>query len=102
MQKFPIGLLLEVFLSENKNDPSVVAYFDGSDARLYKALNEKLGSEVKVQNALILLGLMKKLSELNTSESYDGIAKSREIFPEYVGISYDEFGRILDSYSSMT
>ena len=92
--------MLEVFESE-QGDSSAVAYFDGLDARLYRAFTEKLGSEERVQNAMILLGLMKKLKELKNADSSQEVARAEGAFQEYVGISFEKFDKLLQSCSSI-
>lgn len=70
-----------------------IVYMDGLDARIFKQLLYKLGSEERVQNAIILNGLLSK------SESPISLKKAGEIkasFPEYVGVTFDEFNHILE------
>ncbi len=50
--------------SQNEQHPArVVVYLDGPDARVFKRLVSKLGSEESAQNAIILLGFLTKLRE---------------------------------------
>lgn len=72
-----------------------IVYLDGLDARVFKHLLSKLGSEERVQNAMILEGLLSQ-TELNGNGL--GEKRTREIrkcFPEFVGVSYEDFSKIL-------
>ena len=93
--------MLEVFVDQD-NESSVVAYLDGRDARLFKEIQARLGSEEKVHNAFILLGLLKKLVDLDTINSSQEAEMTKSIFPEYVGVSFEEFENLLQSCSSIT
>ena len=78
-------------------DPNrAIAYLDGLDARLYKALVVRLGSEDAAQNAVILVGLMEKLRKVGTTAAASEIAKLQRLFPKVVGVSYKRFDKILD------
>lgn len=74
-----------------------IVYLDGLDARVFKHLLSKLGSEERVQNAMILEGL---LSQTEAKEIRLGEKQAQEIrkgFPEFVGVSYEDFTKILEN-----
>lgn len=82
------------FAREDSTRASV--YLDGPDARLFKALRSKLGSDQAVQNALILEGMLCKL------EGSANVRKLEEIktsFADIVGLSYPDFQKIVYSIS---
>jgi hypothetical protein len=86
--------LIDVSLRVELHDKAVV-YLDGPDARLFKKLLHKLGSEEKVQNAMILTGLLSQ-----KGESRSAISKQEAIrasFLELVGVQYDDFNRLIDT-----
>ena len=86
--------LLDISLRDA--DPNrAIAYLDGADARLYRALVVHLGSEEAAQNAVILVGLMEKLRKVGTSAASSEMAKLQRIFPKVVGVSYKHFDQIL-------
>jgi hypothetical protein len=92
--------LLDV--STDTEDASrVVAYLDGPDARLFKALLEKLGSEDKVQSALILLGLLSKLEDAEGAVSSEKTETAKDLFLEYAGVTYEQFLNIIHNCSSI-
>ena len=84
-------------VSTRRDVPSkALVYMDGLDARVYTSLLKKLGSEKRLQNAIILSGL---LAKVNSSSEF-GQANSRRIksgFRKIVGISYDEFNSLVES-----
>ena len=92
--------MLEVFV-DGESDSNVIAYLDGRDARLFRAIQNKLGSEERTQNALILLGLLKKLTELGTMESLEDFEATKSLFPEFVGTRFDDFEEMIQSCSSI-
>lgn len=78
-----------------ENADRAIAYFDGADARLYRSLVSRLGSEDAAQNSLILLGLLAKLRKLETKKSSEEIERVQRAFPKLVGVSYRRFEAIL-------
>ena len=70
------------------------AYLDGQDARVFKLLKEKLGSEESVQNAIILEGVIRKLSREGRRVETKRIER---MFPSLVGISYAKVQKIVTS-----
>ena len=79
---------------DRRNTGKALAYLDGSDARLFKALRARLGSDEKVQNALILTGILHVLDKsLNRNE----IGRIRNGFRKIVGMTYPEFEEFVDS-----
>lgn len=74
----------------------VSIYLDGVDARLFKSLVQRLGSEKAAQNAIILEGLVEKL---RSKQSTDELVKVSEAFPKLVGISYFEFSKLIEKIS---
>lgn len=79
---------------ENAN--RAIAYFDGADARVYRTLVSRLGSEDAAQNAVILVGLLAKLRKLETRKAAEEIDRIQRLFPKLVGVSYKKFDAILD------
>jgi hypothetical protein len=68
------------------------AYLDGADARVYRKLRDKLGSDESAQNAMILQGLMNKLER---SGNIRKVGEIEKLFPDIIGISYAELQRIV-------
>ncbi len=84
-------------ISARKENPNrAIAYFDGRDARVYKALVSRLGSEDAAQNAIILVGLMAKLKKLGSRKASDEVETIQKLFPKHVGVSYRRFVSMLD------
>jgi hypothetical protein len=69
---------------------------DGLDARIYKQLLKRLGSEERVQNAIILSGLLSQ-SRKSKNISETKLRAARSSFRELVGISYEDYGILLES-----
>ncbi|MHB1908797.1 MAG: hypothetical protein ACYCQJ_07980 [Nitrososphaerales archaeon] len=80
-------------VSARDGSQKVSVYLDGADARLFKALVQRLGSEKAAQNAIILEGLVEKL------KSTEEIVKVSEAFPKLVGMSYFEFSKLVEEIS---
>jgi len=79
----------------------ILAYLDGPDARLFKALIEKLGSEEKVQSAVILMGLLDKLEDVESAGSAETAETTKKLFLEYSGVTYEDFLEMIQNSSSM-
>ena len=79
-----------------ENSDRAIAYLDGADARIYRGLVSRLGSEDATQNAVILVGLIAKLGKLRTKKATEEIDRIEKLFPKLVGISYKKLGSILD------
>ena len=75
---------------------SIVVYADGVDARLMRKLKSHLGSEERVQNALILTGFITKLEKKGGAANATRAKRVRESFEELVGITFQEFQRLTD------
>ena len=96
---FQLFALLDI--SPAKNDKSeAIVYLDGKDARVYRTLVNVLGTEEKAQNAIMLLGLLEKLRQLTSEEGQIRRSKTRDLFPEYVGVSYEQFQRLVEEIQS--
>ncbi len=79
-----------------------MAYLDGLDARIFNTLVERLGSEKRAQNAIILMGLLTKLGAEATGQSRRESQRKmgeivREAFPESTGVSFAEFEKIISN-----
>ena len=74
-----------------------IVYMDGPDARIFKQLLYELGSEQRVQNAIILYGLLAHIGDGRARGSKTRASEIRASFPKVVGVSYDEFRHILES-----
>ncbi|MGI0079242.1 MAG: hypothetical protein ACRECH_06425 [Nitrososphaerales archaeon] len=79
-----------------ENADRAIAYFDGADARIYRGLVSRLGSEDAAQNAVILIGLIAKLGKLRTRKATEEIGRIHRLFPKLVGVSYKRFDSMLD------
>ena len=79
-----------------ENPYRAIAYFDGADARVYRAIVSRLRSEDAAQNAVILVGLIAKLGKLQTKKAVEEIERIQKLFPRLVGISYKKFDAMLD------
>jgi len=88
--------MLDISFRSNKPG-SIVVYADGEDARFLKKLISRLGSEEKAQNALILAGFLSKLERKGGPASSARASRVKEKFEEAVGISYEEFRRLMES-----
>jgi hypothetical protein len=62
-----------------------------------RRLKEVLGSEEKVQNALILTGFLSKLEKKSGSVAAARIKVVKDSFRDLVGVSYQEYCRIVES-----
>lgn len=71
-------------------------YLDGPDARLFRRLREELDSETAVQNAFILEGLLQKVKAEHQDRE---IRKIRNSFPKLVGVSYEDFSKMVSQTS---
>jgi len=89
--------LLDVSYRSDKPD-SVLIYADGSDARVLRKLISNLGSEEKAQTALILTGFLSKLEKKGGVASSMRATKVKENFEELVGISFQEFLKMIESF----
>jgi hypothetical protein len=88
--------LLDV--SYRSDEPeSVLIYADGRDARVLRRLIEVLGSEERAQNALILIGFLSRLEKKAGMASATRVKMAKDSFRELVGVSYNDFGRIVES-----
>ena len=87
--------MLDISFRYNKPG-SISVYADGADARFLRKLISVLGSEERAQNALILTGFVAKLQKTGTASSEFRARRARESFEELVGVSYQEFQRILE------
>ena len=74
-----------------------IAYLDGRDARIFNQLLFKLGSEERVQNAMILTGLLSQTAETGMQISKRQANEIRANFPELVGVSFEDFNKILET-----
>lgn len=74
-----------------------VVYLDGLDARIFKQLLYKLGSEERVQNAMILTGLLAQPAATGVPISKSVEREIQNSFRDLVGVSFEDFNRILDS-----
>ena len=72
-----------------------IVYLDGRDARVFNQLLYKLGSEERVQNAMILTGLLSQTAETGISKRQSNEIKSS--FPELVGVSFEDFNKMLET-----
>ena len=86
--------MLDVSL-DRQDSSKAVAYFDGKDARVFVFLREKLGSDERVQNAIILLGLIAKLGTSTRKSDRLRLQKARKAFVEFVGIPYEKLEELL-------
>ena len=75
---------------------SVLVYADGLDARIIRKLIAALGSEERAQNSLILLGAIAKLQKNGNVSSVARAKKVKESFRELVGLTYNEYNRLLE------
>lgn len=73
-----------------------IVYMDGVDARVYKNLLKKLGSEERLQNAIILSGLLTKANS-SSEFSHASVKRIKSGFNETVGISFEEFTSLVES-----
>ena len=92
---FTLLVLLDITQAREKNRLSV--YMDGADARVYRALKLKLGSEERANNAMLLTGMIEKLQRKQDKHSVETIRGIKRNFNELVGISYTRFEELLDS-----
>jgi hypothetical protein len=74
-----------------------VVYADGVDARLMRRLISRLGSEERVQNALILTGFISKLEKKSGAANIARAKRVRQNFEELVGVSFQEFQRLTET-----
>ncbi len=84
--------MLDVF-PDSQDSSRALAYMDGRDAALFRSLVRRLGSEEKVQNGFILMGVV---SDLERSGANDlRVKRAKSFFPEYVGVSFESFSALL-------
>ncbi|MDA4130291.1 MAG: hypothetical protein OK457_05935 [Thaumarchaeota archaeon] len=88
--------MLDVSYVPDRPD-SVMVYADGRDARILKKLISLLGSEENAQNALILTGFLSKIEKKGGMAFAARAGLVKESFRELVGVSYQEYGRILET-----
>jgi hypothetical protein len=88
--------LLDVSYRSDQPD-SVLIYADGRDARALRRLIDVLGTEDRAKNALILIGFLSKLEKKAGMASATRVKMVKESFRELTGVSYSEFGRIVES-----
>lgn len=88
--------MLDISFRSNK-PRSILVYSDGADARLFKKLISMLGSEEKVHNAIILTGFIAKQEKREGASSAARAKRARDSFEELVGISYQEFQRLVST-----
>jgi hypothetical protein len=74
-----------------------IAYLDGSDARIFKRLLCKLGSEERVQNAMILTGLLSQTTETGMRINKRQANETKASFSEFVGVSFEDFNKMLET-----
>ena len=74
-----------------------MVYADGVDARLLRKLISSLGSEERVQNALILAGFISKLEKKGGTVSTAKARRARESFNDLVGMPFQEFQRLTET-----
>jgi hypothetical protein len=72
-----------------------IVYMDGRDARIFKQLLHRLGSEERVQNAMILTGLLSRSDGVGVDKRQADEIKAS--FPELVGVSFEDFNVILET-----
>ncbi|MHB1868935.1 MAG: hypothetical protein ACYCPP_08315 [Nitrososphaerales archaeon] len=72
-----------------------IVYLDGADARIFKHLRYKLGSDERVQNAMILTGLLANRVGKSDLTSKRYAQKIKASFPELVGVSFEDFEKML-------
>lgn len=87
--------LIDISFSRQDSTRASV-YLDGPDARVFKALRSKLGSDQAVQNAMILEGMLRKLQGSANVRKLEEIKTS---FADIVGVSYSDFQKIVYSIS---
>ncbi len=75
----------------------VMVYADGRDARVLKKMISLLGSEENAQNALILTGFLSKLEKRGGMASMARAELVKENFRELVGVSFQEYVRIVET-----
>jgi hypothetical protein len=76
---------------DRRDSTKAFAYLDGPDARLFRRLRAKLGSDQSAQSAIILEGLINKLEGSKNSKKVEEI---KLLFPKIVGVSYGEVQKI--------
>jgi hypothetical protein len=87
--------LLDISFRPNKPG-KVVVYADGKDARMLRKLIASIGEE-RAQNALILFGFISKLEKKGGAVSAARALRARQKFEEVVGMSFEEFHRLMES-----
>ena len=88
--------MLDISLRAEVPDKAIV-YLDGRDARIFNHLLSKLGSEERVQNAMILTGLLSQTAETGMQISKRQANEIRASFPDLVGVSFEDFNKILET-----
>lgn len=87
--------MLDISLRSELPDKAIV-YLDGLDARIFRKLLSALQSEEKVQNAIILCGLLQAVKEMDAPPANLSEAEIEASFSEFVGITFSEFVAILE------
>lgn len=88
--------MMDISVRRDAKDKAFV-YLDGPDARLFNALEYRLGSDDLAQNAIILEGLISKWRAAGNKAQ---ITRTQKIFPKIVGVTYSEVQRIVSSMLS--
>ncbi|MHB8567424.1 MAG: hypothetical protein ACYC7D_09260 [Nitrososphaerales archaeon] len=86
--------MLDIF-PDSEDDSKALAYMDGSDASIFRSLARRLGSEERVQNAFILVGLISELEAKGSSENSLKAERAKHFFPQYAGITFEKFESLI-------
>jgi hypothetical protein len=86
-------LLIDISIDKSGSERAYV-YLDGPDARLFKRLRERLGSDELAQKAIILEGLIKKLEDSQNTKRAEEVI---DLFPRVAGLSHAELQKIASS-----
>jgi hypothetical protein len=74
----------------------VSVYLDGLDARIFSSLVSRLGSEEKAQEAIILVGMIERLSREKTRSSQLKIGKIRSYFRDNLKFPLEDMYSVID------
>ena len=85
-------------VTKKSDSLKAVAYLDGIDARIFTRLTQRLGSQEKAQNAIILVGLFHNFESSRSKASLEKIEKIKLYFIEELGMPFDELDYIIDEY----
>ena len=88
--------MLDLFPDREKH--KFHAYMDGRDALLFHSMVKKLGSEERVQNAFILLGVISKEEKKISSDALKRAERAKSLFPDCVGVTFDTFKVMLEEF----